>query len=130
MGVDSDEKVRARKGPHRPVVPESERVKILAHLRHVDAITLKPKGERANQLIKLIQPDVLVVSKSTKHTAAELKEKRKYCGELVLLEPQAETSTSAKVRVLHVSGADRFAKEVAARIPELMEEVMNDLSKK
>src|SRR3990167_8790336 len=42
VGVDSDANVRARKGPHRPVVPEVERVHILSHLRHVDAITLKP----------------------------------------------------------------------------------------
>ena len=32
VGVDSDAKVRARKGPHRPVVPEGERVRILSHL--------------------------------------------------------------------------------------------------
>src|SRR5690348_2233677 len=36
VGVDSDAKVRQRKGPHRPVVNEEERVRILAHLRHVD----------------------------------------------------------------------------------------------
>src|SRR5262245_56837292 len=40
VGVDSDEKVKARKGPHRPVVPEAERVRILSHLRHVDVITV------------------------------------------------------------------------------------------
>jgi D-glycero-beta-D-manno-heptose 1-phosphate adenylyltransferase len=130
VGVDSDEKVRARKGPHRPVVPEMERVHILAHLRHVDVITLKPYSEKPNQLIKLIRPDVLVMSKSTKHKPSDIREKRRFVGAVVLLEPQAETSTSAKVRLLHVSGADRFAKEVAARMPALMEDVMNDLAKK
>lgn len=130
VGVDSDEKVRARKGPHRPVVPEEERVRILAHLRHIDAITLKPLGEKPNALIKLIRPDILVLSKTTKHKPQDIREKRKYCGKIILLQPQAETSTSAKVRLLHVSGADRFAKEIAARIPTLMEEVMENLSKK
>ncbi|HVW71878.1 MAG TPA: adenylyltransferase/cytidyltransferase family protein [Candidatus Paceibacterota bacterium] len=130
VGVDSDEKVRARKGPHRPVVPESERVHILAHLRHVDVVTLKPLSEKPNQLIKLIRPDVLVMSKTTKHKPADIKEKKKYVGKIMLLQPQAETSTSAKVRLLHVSGADRFAKEVANRIPDLMEEVMESLSRK
>lgn len=127
VGVDSDEKVRARKGPHRPVVPEGERIHILAHLRHVDAITLKPYSEKPNQLIKLIRPDVLVMSKSTKHKPSDIKEKQKYVGKVVLLQPQAETSTSAKVRLLHVSGADRFAKEIANRIPALMEEVIESL---
>lgn len=130
VGVDSDEKVRARKGPHRPVVPEDERVQTLSHLRHVDVITLKPLSEKPNELIKLIRPDVLVLSKSTNHKPADIKEKQKYCKKVVLLQPQAETSTSAKVRLLHVSGADRFAKEVALRIPALMEEVMESLNKK
>jgi|SRR3989344_2595496 len=130
VGVDSDEKVRARKGPHRPVVPESERINILCHLRHVDVVILKPHGEKPNALIKMIRPDILVMSKTTKHKPADIKEKQKHVGRVVLLQPQAQTSTSAKVRLLHVSGANRFAKEVANRIPALMEEVMQDLSKK
>lgn len=130
VGVDSDEKVRERKGPHRPVVPEAERVKTLCHLRHVDAVTLKTTRELKNGLIKLVRPDILVMSESTKHKASDIKEKRKYVGKVILLKPQAETSTSAKVRLLHVSGADRFAKEIANRIPDLMEEVMESLAKK
>ncbi|HYF10625.1 MAG TPA: adenylyltransferase/cytidyltransferase family protein [Candidatus Paceibacterota bacterium] len=130
VGVDSDEKVRARKGPHRPVVPEKERVSILCHLRHVDAVTLKPLKESPNALIKLVRPDVLVMSKSTKHKPGDIREKKKYVGRIALLQPQAQTSTSAKVRLLHVSGADRFAKEIANRIPDLMEEVMQSLGKK
>jgi D-glycero-beta-D-manno-heptose 1-phosphate adenylyltransferase len=129
VGVDSDEKVRARKGPHRPVVPEIERVHILSHLRHVDIITLKPHSEKPNQLIKLIKPDILVLSQSTNHKKEDIKEKQRYVGKVVLLQPQAETSTSAKVRLLHVSGADRFAKEIVKRIPVLMEEVIESLNK-
>jgi rfaE bifunctional protein nucleotidyltransferase chain/domain len=121
VGVDSDEKVRARKGPHRPVVPEDERIRVLSHLRHVDAITIKPFGEKSNALIKLIRPDVLVMSKSTKHKREDIEEKKKYCGKVVLLEPQAETSTSAKVRLLHVSGAGRFAEEVVPKLSSLIE---------
>lgn len=130
VGVDSDEKVRARKGPHRPVVPEEERVRILCHLRHVDAVILKEQNEKPNGLIKMVRPDVLVMSETTNHKKDDIKEKKKYVGKIVLLQPQAQTSTSAKVRLLHVSGADRFAKEVANRIPKLMEEVMESLSKK
>lgn len=121
VGVDSDEKVRARKGPHRPVVPEEERVRILSHLRHVDAIILKHSNEKPNGLIKLVRPDILVMSETTKHAREDLKEKSKYCGKVVLLKPQAETSTSAKVRLLHVSGADRFAKELIPKLSVLVE---------
>lgn len=122
VGVDSDSKVRERKGPNRPVVPEEERVRILAHLRHVDVITLKPPREKPNALIKLIRPDVLVLSKSTKHKSKDITEKRKYCKKVVLLQPQAETSTSAKVRLLHVSGASRLAKEITPKLSSLIEE--------
>lgn len=130
VGVDSDLKVKARKGPNRPVVPESERLQILSHLRHVDAITLKLHTEKANGLIKLIRPDVLVLSKSTNHKKEDIDEKKKYCGKVVLLPPQAETSTSAKVRLLHVSGADSFAKEVVPLLENLIEERLHEHSKK
>jgi rfaE bifunctional protein nucleotidyltransferase chain/domain len=129
VGVDSDEKVRFRKGPNRPVVPETERVQILSHLRHVDAITIKPHSEKPNALIKLIRPDVLVLSKSTNHKKEDIEEKKKYCGKVVLLPPQAETSTSAKVRLLHVSGAGSFAQEIVPKLSTMIEKRLTDNSK-
>lgn len=129
VGVDSDDKVRERKGPHRPVVPEEERIRILAHLRHVDAITIKFKKDKPNALIKLVQPDVLVMSKSTGHKKEDIEEKKKYCKKIVLLEPQAQTSTSAKVRLLHVSGADRFAKELVPKLAALIQTKIGSNSK-
>lgn len=103
VGVDSDAKVKKRKGPARPIVPEHERVLILAHVRHADVITLKGADDPSNHLIKMIEPDVLVVSKSTKHQDDEVDEKASYCKEIVVLEPQSETSTSAKVRLIQIS---------------------------
>lgn len=103
IGVDSDERVKKRKGPTRPIVPENERVLILSHVRHADVITLKNADDPSNHLIKLVSPDILVVSKSTKHGEDEVDEKAQYCGEIVVLEPQAETSTSAKVRLIQIS---------------------------
>ena len=102
VGVDSDARVRMRKGPDRPVVPEDERVLILSHVRHVDVVTLKNAGDKSNHLIKLVQPDVLVVSKSTKHDADQVDEKAQYCGEIIVLAPQATTSTSAKLRMIQI----------------------------
>ena len=102
VGVDSDEKVKKRKGPDRPVVPEEERVLILAHSRHADVITLKRTSDGGNNLIRIVSPDILVVSKSTKHKEGEVDEKAKYCGEIILMEPQSETSTSAKLRLIQI----------------------------
>src|SRR3990167_5006393 len=36
VGVDSDKKVKRRKGPRRPIVPQQERLRMLSHLRSVD----------------------------------------------------------------------------------------------
>lgn len=102
VGVDSDARVKKRKGPERPIVPEDERVLILAHSRHVDVVTLKNLDDSSNHLIKLVQPDVLVVSQSTKHNDDEVDEKSQYCAEIIVLEPQATTSTSAKLRMIQI----------------------------
>ena len=40
VGLDSDEKIRARKGPHRPAVPEMERLRMVTHQRGVGLVTL------------------------------------------------------------------------------------------
>lgn len=103
VGVDSDAKVKQRKGPHRPIVPELERVQIISHCRHADVITLKGVTDPKNHLIKIVEPDVLVVSESTQHGDEEVDEKSQYCGQIVVLEPQSETSTSAKLRLIQIS---------------------------
>lgn len=97
VGVDSDEKVRARKGQDRPIVPEEERVQMLAHIRGVDFITLKRPDEPKWDLIKRLQPDTLVVTAET-YTRDVLQELRRICGHVVVLKPQATTSTSAQIR--------------------------------
>lgn len=102
VGVDSDARVKKRKGPERPVVPEGERVLILSHVRHVDVVTLKNLDDPINHLIKLVRPDILIVSESTKHANNEVDEKAQYCGEIIVLEPQATTSTSAKLRLIQM----------------------------
>jgi rfaE bifunctional protein nucleotidyltransferase chain/domain len=102
VGVDSDARVKKRKGPERPIVPENERVLILSHVRHVDVVTLKNVDDPSNHLIKLVRPDVLVVSESTGHKAGEVDEKAQYCGEIIVMEPQATTSTSAKLRMIQI----------------------------
>lgn len=107
VGVDSDEKVRARKGPERPVVPESERLEMVTHLRPVDIVYLKQKQAPRWSLIKLVCPDVLIATRQT-YTKKDLKDLKKYCGEVVVLDPQATTSTSAKIRLLQIGHAKQL----------------------
>src|SRR3989344_9182914 len=107
IGVDSDEKVRARKGPERPVVPELERLEMVTHLRSVDVVFLKGLRDPKWGLIKLIRPDTLVATNTT-YTSKQLKELKKYCGEVVVLNPMATTSTSAKIRLLQINTAKKL----------------------
>jgi rfaE bifunctional protein nucleotidyltransferase chain/domain len=102
VGVDSDTKVKIRKGPTRPIVPEDERVQMLAYLRSVDLITLKQPEDAKWGLIKLVHPDCLVVTAET-YDEKQLKELEKYCGKVVVLSPQATTSTSAQIRRMQIS---------------------------
>lgn len=117
VGVDSDEKVRARKGPDRPVVPEGERVRMLTHLRSVDIITLKDPNDPHWDLIKRIEPDTLIVTKETydDNTIAELNE---FCGQIIILEPQATTSTSAQIRRLQVGWSGKIMEPVEQILKE------------
>ncbi len=107
VGVDSDTKVRQRKGEDRPVVPEGERVQMLAHLRSVDIITLKNPDEPKWDLIKRIRPDTLIVTDET-YDDNTLEGLSEYCGRLISLEPQATTSTSAQIRRLQVGWTSKI----------------------
>lgn len=102
VGVDADNKIKARKGESRPVVGESERVELLAHIRGVDLLTLKDISEEKWGLIKLIRPHTLVVTAET-YTPQEITElERLYCERVVVLEPQATTSTGAQIRKIQI----------------------------
>jgi rfaE bifunctional protein nucleotidyltransferase chain/domain len=59
VGVNTDETVRAAKGPDRPVHPADERAELLAALAVVDLVVIFPEPTPAD-LIDAVQPDVLV----------------------------------------------------------------------
>jgi rfaE bifunctional protein nucleotidyltransferase chain/domain len=59
VGVNTDETVRAAKGPDRPVHPAAERAELVAALKVVDLVVVFPEATPA-ALIDAVQPDVLV----------------------------------------------------------------------
>lgn len=120
VGVDSDKKIKKRKGPDRPVVPESERLEMLSHLEYVDILFLKKHTDKGGNLIKLVSPDILIVSESTKHDPKHLAEISRYCKEVVVLLPQAETSTTARIRMLHVNGKKDLLEKLMEEMPKFM----------
>lgn len=120
VGVDSDKKIKKRKGPDRPVVPEQERIEMLSHLEFVDFIYLKKHTDKEGNLIKIVEPDILIVSESTKHDPKHLGIVSKYCKEVCILPPQAETSTTAKIRTMHISGKKDLVKKIMEEMPKFI----------
>jgi len=126
VGVDSDELTRKRKGPDRPIVPEAERLRMLMHLRHVDVVTLRNAGDDIGALIRIVRPDVLIVSESTKDfTQAMANEYGTVCGEIVCLPPQATTSTTARIRQLTIEGAVKLGNEITAAVESFISKIRN-----
>jgi rfaE bifunctional protein nucleotidyltransferase chain/domain len=116
VGVDTDEVTRKRKGPSRPVVPQAERLQMLAFLRSVDVITLRVQEEVEKDidfLHKMLRPDVFVMSTSTKDFPLEKKQEiEQYVGKVVIFEPQAETSSTARIRHLMIEGVTGLETEI------------------
>jgi len=126
VGVDSDEKVRSRKGPDRPVVPQSERLEMLTYLRSVDFVALKELNTPKWQLIKTVRPDVLIATKHT-YSKAEIKALEEFCGKVVVLEPMAVTSTSAKIRRMQLGVAKKISTTLSTKLISTIEDALQEL---
>jgi len=61
VGVDSDEKVRRDKGKDRPYNVLDDRIKMLESLRFVDEVRSFDTTEGLEDLIKEIEPDIMVI---------------------------------------------------------------------
>ncbi len=131
VGVDTDELTRKRKGSNRPVVPEAERLRMLTLLRSVDVVilrTLPAVEEDIDYLHKKLRPDVFVMSHSTKDFPIEKKvEIEKYVGKVVIFDPQAETSSSARIRHLMIDGVSGLEKKLANTVQEYLNEIRGAL---
>ena len=116
VGVDSDELTRKMKGDDRPYDDFNDRAELLAGFGFLNIITRRDVGDHKYRLIKLVKPDVLLMSKTTK--SFSLKDKaalEKYCGRIEYLEaqaPPASTSTTAKIRRLRLGGAQELAGQI------------------
>lgn len=126
VGIDSDRLTKQRKGPNRPIVPQKERIDMLLHLRHVDAVVLRDIKDDIGDLIRAVKPDVLITSTSTKDFTKELvDEYREHCKEIITLPPQSTTSTTARIRELTIDGAAALAKEINALTLEFINKIRN-----
>ena len=97
---------------------------MLAHLRSADIIT--PQYE-LNQLYSIVKPHVQIVSTSTKDLPPDMEVARVHCEHLVSLPPQAETSTSARIRRLAFDGKHEILEQVSGKLVRVIEEVRDAL---
>lgn len=108
VGTELDQAVNIRKGPKRPVVPFNERVETLCHIRHVDLVVPIPdfdeRGLSGMKMIEAIKPNIFIASKRSfsevDDTDQWVNRVKAFCDQVEILESQAETSTSAKIRGL------------------------------
>jgi D-beta-D-heptose 7-phosphate kinase/D-beta-D-heptose 1-phosphate adenosyltransferase len=126
VGVDSDDKIRFRKGPDRPVVPEEERLEMLTYLSSVDHAVLKQLSAPKWELIKTIRPDVLIATQAT-YSPKQILELERYCGKVIVLEPMATTSTSAKIRLVQLGAAKKLGTVLTDKLIATIEEVLSEV---
>ena len=124
VGVDSDAKIRRRKGEDRPMVPEDERLELLAHQRPVDLIYLKQDDDPAWGLIKAVEPDVLVLTADHSYTDDELAQLGEIVGEIEVIERQASVTTLERIRQMYMNLGDKLGPKLAQVLPGLIDETI------
>lgn len=128
VGVDSDEKIRVRKGPSRPAVPEQERLRMVTHQRGVGLVTLKAPDDPRWALIDAVRPDVLVATEDT-YSDAEIAElERDYCGRVEVLARMATITTSARLRRFQIDLADALSTRVSEQLPDLLRSLTQEIT--
>jgi D-beta-D-heptose 7-phosphate kinase/D-beta-D-heptose 1-phosphate adenosyltransferase len=124
VGVDSDAKIRRRKGDDRPMVPQAERLEMLAHQRPVDLIYLKDDDEQRWALIKAVAPDVLVLTADHSYSDDDQRALLEFCGRVEVLDRQASVTTSERIRQMYMHLGDRLGPKLAEVLPGLIDSIL------
>ncbi len=122
VGVDSDEKVRQRKGIWRPAVPELERLRMVTHQRGVSVVTLKHVRARTLGPHSAPSHRTCWLRRRKRYKPDEIEElEAKYCGRVEVLDRMATVSTTARLRLLQLELGERMSAHLAGHpnFPEL-----------
>ena len=132
VGVDSDEKIKLRKGTERPVVLEEERLEQVCHVRWVDIATLDEHTYPRFALHKAVKPDVLIISTITingeevpEYSQKEMAQLQQYCTKIVVVNRQAQTSATARIRMAMLGLSDHLSNQLSKEIPGLVHQITN-----
>ena len=66
VGIDTDDRVREKKGPTRPIYNQEDRGLMLIALEAVDEVTYFDSDESLEALIKDVKPDIMMVGSDWK----------------------------------------------------------------
>ena len=66
VAIDSDERVREKKGPSRPVFDQMERLHMLMNIRAVDEVYIFVSDDGLRDVVKKVSPDIMVVGSDWK----------------------------------------------------------------
>ena len=121
VGVDSDEKIRRRKGPDRPMVPERERLELLTYQRPVDLVYLKAGDDPRWGLITAVRPDVLVLTEDHAYSDDDQARLGEYCGRIEVVPRQASVTTSERIRQMYMHMGERLGPKLAEVLPGLID---------
>ena len=103
VGVNSDHSVQkikpAKKGlPSRPIIPEEQRLEVLAGLRSVDGVVMFTETTASN-IIASLQPDIYVKGGDYSiETLPEAATVQSYGGKIELIKIEIPTSTSGIIQ--------------------------------
>lgn len=101
VGVDSDRGIKLyKKSDLRPIIPEDERMEMLAYQDCVDYVTLvddvDEKGAWLYGLLKIVKPDVFVAVTDS-YPPAQIRDIKKMVKEVIQLPRQAEKTSSTNI---------------------------------
>jgi len=109
VGVNSDARTRRVKGSDRPIIKQSERVRLVSELKVVTYSFIMPSRESQGlrptfQIIKRLRPDIfLVLSDSWLNSQSFYK---KYNTETIVLKRIDKTSTSRIIKKIKLSSKE------------------------
>ena len=101
VGIDTDECIKGKKGPTRPVHNQEERKFHLENLKSVDEVIFFSSEPEFEGLIKSLQPDIIIVGSDWKEKSTI---KSYYDGELIFfdrIEKYSTTKTIQKIKGYH-----------------------------
>ena len=95
VGIDTDECVREKKGPGRPIHNQEERKFLLENLKSVDEVIFFSSEPEFEELIKSLHPDIIIVGSDWKEKSTI---NSYYDGELVFFDRREDYSTTKTLK--------------------------------